>query len=86
MEQILINKFLGIWPCSWPTTQNPGDPGHVQNNAGNQNNNIPVGVPTGAVQGQPQGQELAEMMTMLDQSGPTAFEDITLTMFNTQFE
>lgn len=32
------------------------------------------------------GQELTEMLTMLDQSGTTTFEDLNINMFSTPFE
>lgn len=70
-------------PAMWGW-QNTGQP-----DQGPIHTNHPSAVVTSAGQSvhpQQGGQELTEMLTMLDQSGTTTFEDLNINMFSTPFE
>lgn len=83
-------------PAMWHwQNANPSDQVAVSSD-GQLGNHAPVAVVTSAGPshphphpqqgGQGNGQELTEMLTMLDQSGPATFEDLNINMFSTPFE
>lgn len=76
-----------MWGWQNNTDQGPGPSGGAVGN----NSAVPVVTSAGNSahpQGNPagSGQELTEMLTMLDQSGTTTFEDLNINMFSTPFE
>lgn len=74
------NPQMWGWQNANQSNEHPGS------GAASAGSHTTVPVSQGQGQGQPQGQELSEMLQMLDQSGPTAFEDLNINMFNTPFE
>lgn len=89
--QLPVNNFVdlqlinisGMW--GWQNSNQSSDPGGPGTSGAVNHTAVPV-VTSGQLQGQPQGQELTEMLTMLDQSGTTTFEDLNINMFSTPFE
>lgn len=76
------------WPNANQSDQGAGPSGSAVGN----HSAVPVvtsaGNSTHPQSGNPSGsgQELTEMLTMLDQSGTTSFEDLNINMFSTPFE
>lgn len=75
----------GMW--GWQNTNQP-DQGNVSNESSLGNHSVvsSAGPSVHQQSGNGNGQELTEMLTMLDQSGTTTFEDLNINMFTTPFE